>query len=92
MNNLVSTKPGLGVATGRLQLFNAPSTHMPAIDTKQVMAKFLTLSSVFSIDDFVQGWFFGAPRDSILRGNVEELVAYAIFNEPYRQLNQEASH
>ena len=78
-------------ASHRLQAFNAPSANMPDIDARRIMSRFLTLTNVFSIDDFVRGWFFGAPKDSIMRGNVDQLVAYAIFNTPYAQLGQEVS-
>ncbi|KAK9804722.1 hypothetical protein WJX72_001924 [[Myrmecia] bisecta] len=41
--------------------------------------RFLTLSGVFGIREFMEGWFKGAPLEQIKRGNVEELVAYAFY-------------
>ena len=35
--------------------------------------RFLELESVFTLEQFLCGWFFGAPFSSIRRGNVEEL-------------------
>lgn len=36
---------------------------------------------VFEIDDFLSGWFLGADPAAIKRGNLQEFVSYAFFNQ-----------
>ena len=50
------------------------------------MEKFLKLQPVFSLDEFLSGWFHGSSTDLILRENVEEFMAYAILCKPLTQL------
>jgi len=64
----------------RYTVLNRPITQFP--DTKRVqvaMERFLNLHQVFQLDEFLSGWFLGASTSSILRGNVEEFVAYGFF-------------
>lgn len=42
------------------------------------LERFLTLADVFPLEDFLQGWFFGAPMQSICRENVLEFVLYGL--------------
>ena len=53
---------------------------------EDVIARFLTLGSYFSIKDFLTGWFHGAPFDQIRRGNCVDFVAYAFYNRDYDSL------
>ena len=41
--------------------------------------RLLSLSEIISLDDFLVGWFRGAARKSILRGNVEDFIAYGFY-------------
>ena len=50
------------------------------------MEKFLRLQRVFSLDDFLSGWFRGSSIDLILRDNVEEFMAYAFLCKPLTQM------
>ncbi|KAG7668636.1 hypothetical protein Ndes2526B_g03740 [Nannochloris sp. 'desiccata'] len=51
------------------------------------MERFLNLHQVFQLDDFLSGWFLGASNSSILRGNVEEFVAYGFFCQKIESLS-----
>lgn len=76
-----------GVFGCRLKVCNEPSANLPLdIDVQALMERFLTLQHVFSLDDFLSEWFLGAPRDGILRNNVEEFMAYAFFYKPFAGL------
>lgn len=50
------------------------------------MSRFLTLGGYFSIQDFLSGWFHGAPFDQIYRENCVAFVAYAFYNRDYDDL------
>lgn len=52
------------------------------------MQRFFTLQLVFPLEDFLRGWFLGAPFESILRNNVEEFVAYAFFCRRWSELSR----
>ena len=51
--------------------------------------RFLKLESVFTLEQFLCGWFFGAPFSSIKRGNVEELIAYGFYTTRLQELSEE---
>ena len=64
-----------------------PSEHLPLDNNVQAsMNRFLRLKSVFSMDEFLSGWFHGTPSEGILRDNVEEFVIYAFFCKSYTEL------
>lgn len=50
------------------------------------MSRFLSLGSYFAIQDFLSGWFHGAPFDQIHRENCVAFVAYAFYNRGYDDL------
>ena len=52
------------------------------------MQRFLNLQLVFPLEDFLRGWFLGAPFESILRNNVEEFVAYAFYCRRWSELDR----
>ncbi|CAL5226232.1 g9076 [Coccomyxa viridis] len=52
------------------------------------MQRFLNLQLVFPLEDFLRGWFLGAPFESILRNNVEEFVAYAFYCRRWSELER----
>ncbi|DBA90114.1 TPA: hypothetical protein ACH3X1_003430 [Trebouxia sp. C0004] len=53
---------------------------------EDVMSRFLTLGGYFAIQDFLSGWFHGAPFDQIYRENCVAFVAYAFYNRDYDDL------
>ena len=48
---------------------------------QQIKERFLELHGVLSIQDFICGWFHGAPYDQIYRGNVLDFVAYGFYSK-----------
>ena len=50
------------------------------------MSRFLSLGSYFAIQDFLSGWFHGAPFDQIHRENCVAFVAYAFYKRNYGDL------
>ena len=53
--------------------------------------RFLKLATVFTLEQFLCGWFFGAPFSSLRRGNVEELIAYGFYTRRWKELTPEVS-
>ena len=53
---------------------------------RDVKARFLKLAGVFSLEEFLSGWFLGTPAESIQRGNAEDFVAYGFFCRPMAEL------
>jgi pimeloyl-ACP methyl ester carboxylesterase len=51
--------------------------------------RLLSLSEIISLDDFLSGWFRGASRKSILRGNVEDFIAYGFHAKRLEDLSCE---
>ena len=51
--------------------------------------RLLSLSDIISLDDFLSGWFRGAPRKAILRGNVEDFIAYGFHAQRLEDLSPE---
>lgn len=45
----------------------------------EVKRRFLQLNGCMCIEQFLSGWFHGAPYKSIKRGNVEDFVAYGFY-------------
>jgi len=54
-----------------------------------IKARFLTLASCMPMEDFLSGWFMGAPAESVLRGNVEDFVAYGFYCSRMQELDPE---
>ncbi|KAL3146801.1 hypothetical protein ABBQ38_014780 [Trebouxia sp. C0009 RCD-2024] len=54
---------------------------------QEVKKRFLRLHGVLSIQDFICGWFHGAPYDQIHRGNVLDFVAYGFYSKQPRDLS-----
>ena len=54
-----------------------------------IKRRFLTLASCMNMDDFLSGWFMGAPAESVLRGNVEDFVAYGFYCRKLEELEPE---
>ena len=52
----------------------------------EVKRRFLRLDQCIPLDGFLTGWFLGAPIESILRGNVEDFVAYGFYSRYMHQL------
>ena len=90
-----------GPSTGESPPYSCPLVHRyqavnalvpvpldkPAIMTAR--ERFLKLESVFTLEQFLCGWFFGAPFSSIKRGNVEELIAYGFYTTRLQELSEE---
>lgn len=53
------------------------------------MARFTSLHGVFDLNEFLSGWFLGAPVESILRGNIEEFVSYGFYSKRPEELSAE---
>jgi pimeloyl-ACP methyl ester carboxylesterase len=74
----------------RYTVLNRPITQFPDAKRVQIaMERFLDLHHVFHLDEFLSGWFLGASNSSILRGNVEEFVAYGFFCQKHENLSSE---
>jgi hypothetical protein len=43
------------------------------------MRRFASLADVFQLDDFLSGWFLGAPAHAVQRDNVEEFILYGMY-------------
>jgi hypothetical protein len=56
-----------------------------------VKQRFLTLSAIMSLEDFVRGWWMGATLDQLKRGNAESFVAYSMYCRRKDDLSIEAS-
>ena len=56
---------------------------------KQIKQRFLHLRGVFSIEDFLSGWFHGAHISAIRRLNVEDFVAYGFYTQTLQDLSPE---
>ena len=54
---------------------------------QEVKERFLQLHGVLSIQDFICGWFHGAPYDQIHRGNVLDFVAYGFYSKQPQDLS-----
>ena len=54
---------------------------------QEVKKRFLQLHGVLSIQDFICGWFHGAPYDQIQRGNVLDFVAYGFYSKQPQDLS-----
>ena len=54
---------------------------------QEVKERFLQLHGVLSIQDFICGWFHGAPYDQIHRGNVLDFVAYGFYSKQPKDLS-----
>lgn len=58
---------------------------------QQVKERFLQLPGVLSIQDFLSGWFHGAPFEAIRRDNVLDFVAYGFYSQTYDELTERVS-
>ncbi|KAL6784986.1 hypothetical protein ACKKBG_A01950 [Auxenochlorella protothecoides x Auxenochlorella symbiontica] len=45
---------------------------------ERTLERFLTLADVFPFEEYLTGWFFGAPLESICRENVLDYVLYGL--------------
>jgi hypothetical protein len=54
-----------------------------------VEARLLNLGSIFGFEDFLSGWFRGAPMEKIKRGNVEDFLAYGFYCKRVDELTPE---
>ena len=71
----------------RYSVVNSRWTENIDVDrVQQVKERFLELPGVLSIQDFLSGWFHGAPFDSICRENVLDFVAYGFYSQNYADL------
>eukprot|EP00887_Chlorella_sp_A99_P006932 scaffold2.g6932.t1 len=71
----------------RYRALNRQSAVLPCTRRHaQLFEWFLELGDVFSLDDFLSGWFLGTPADRIPRGNVEEFVIYGFYARPPAEL------
>jgi hypothetical protein len=52
----------------------------------RALERFLTLSDVMSIQNFLSGWFHNVPYELVKRGNVEDFVAYGFYCRTMDQL------
>lgn len=52
----------------------------------RALERFLTLSDVMSIQQFLSGWFHNVPYELVKRGNVEDFVAYGFYCRTMDQL------
>lgn len=53
---------------------------------RTIKQRFLKLRYVFEFDDFISGWFHGAPVSAIRRGNLEDFVAYGFYTHSMHDL------
>ena len=54
------------------------------------MERFInTLPSIFELEEFLSGWFLGAPPSSIRRDNLIEFVAYGFYSRRVEDLDKE---
>lgn len=54
-----------------------------------IKQRFLTLASCMPMDEFLSGWFLGVPSDQVLRGNVEDFIAYGFYCRKLEDLSPE---
>ena len=74
-------------ACNRYSIVNSRWTEDIDVDrVQQVKERFLELPGVLSIQDFLSGWFHGAPFESIRRGNVLDFVAYGFYSQNFADL------
>lgn len=73
----------------RYHVVNSRWTENIDVDrVQQVKERFLELPGVLSIQDFLSGWFHGAPFESIRRDNVLDFVAYGFYSQNYHELTE----
>lgn len=54
-----------------------------------IKQRFLTLASCMPMDKFLSGWFRGVAPDKVLRGNVEDFIAYGFYCRRLEELTPE---
>jgi hypothetical protein len=60
-------------------MVNQPTLELPDVSRLDLLLeRFLGLSNVFDLRDFLSGWFLDAPGDAIPRGNVEEVGLFLV--------------
>ncbi|PRW60464.1 expressed protein isoform A [Chlorella sorokiniana] len=84
---------GLFYLVGRLRhrLLSRLPTAEDAPDPSRVAVhyeRFLELRDVFCVKEFLRGWFLGVEPEAVLRGNVEEFVAYGFHCKLPHQLGE----
>lgn len=57
-----------------------------------IKQRFLTLSTVMPMEEFLSGWFHGARPDHIKRRNVEDFVAYGFYCRHIERLSPKVIH
>lgn len=76
----------------RYEKLNAPiQTNFTLAYVKAVQDRFLSLSGVIEIQDFLRGWFNGADPTTIREGNLEDFVAYGFYTRTMEALDSKAS-
>ena len=75
--------------------YAAATAHveLPIDPVKIILIKqrFLSLALFMSLEDFISGWFLGAPASEIKRKNVEEFVAYSMYCRKHESLSLEVA-
>ena len=56
-----------------------------------IKKRFLTLTSCMPMDKFLSGWFRGVPSEKVLRGNVEDFIAYGFYCRKLEDLSPEVT-
>lgn len=83
-------KPWLSVCLDRYATVNIlVEVPMDMDRIELIKERFLTLASCMPIEKFLSGWFLGAPSESVLRGNVEDFIAYGFYCRRLDQLSQQ---
>ena len=59
---------------------------------QEVKDRFLQLPGVLDIEEFLSGWFHGAPFESIQRDNVMDFVAYGFYSQNVKDLSIKVLH
>lgn len=65
------------------------------LNVQELKRRFLQLGThnIFDINQFLDAWFFGAPIETIRRGNVAELVSYGFYSaRPADLTAQQSAH
>lgn len=70
------------------QVVHDPPNLPPGLDRTVTITDYL-LSHDVPLQEFVEGWFHGAPLEQIKRGNMIEFLAYGIFYTQYLALSGE---
>ena len=52
-----------------------------------IWRRIMRLADVTSLEEFVSGWFQGAPFPSVRRGNMEDFIAYGFYGKRFRELD-----